>query len=213
MLTDLSGQIERITFTNEENGFTIAKVKVKGKRDLVTVVGNLMAPMPGEIIDMRGEWAQHAKYGEQFKVARFKTKVPATVYGIQKYLGSGLIKGLGPVRAGRIVDRFGEDTLDVIENQIDRLAEVKGIAEKSIANIAKAWSAQKDIRDVMIFLQSHGVSSAYASKIFKRYGDRSIAVVKQNPYRLATDIFGIGFLKADSIAKELGFSNDSGVSV
>ncbi|MEJ2221008.1 MAG: ATP-dependent RecD-like DNA helicase, partial [Desulfobacterales bacterium] len=198
---------------NEENGFTIAKVKVKGKRDLVTVVGNLMAPMPGEIIDMRGEWAQHAKYGEQFKVARFKTKVPATVYGIQKYLGSGLIKGLGPVMAARIVDRFGEDTLDVIENQIDRLAEVKGIAEKSIANIAKAWAAQKDIRDVMIFLQSHGVSSAYASKIFKRYGDRSIAVVKQNPYRLATDIFGIGFLKADSIAKELGFSNDSGVRV
>ncbi|MGW8304084.1 MAG: SF1B family DNA helicase RecD2, partial [Desulfobacterales bacterium] len=213
MPTDLSGQIERITFTNEENGFTIAKVKVQGKRDLVTVVGNLMAPMPGEIIDMRGEWAHHPKYGEQFKVAQFKTKVPATVYGIQKYLGSGLIKGLGPVMAGRIVDRFGENTLDVIENQIDRLAEVKGIAQKSIANIAKAWDAQKEIRDVMIFLQSHGVSSAYASKIFKRYGDRSIAVVKQNPYRLATDIFGIGFLKADSIAKELGFSSDSEVRV
>jgi exodeoxyribonuclease V alpha subunit len=209
MLSDLSGQIERITFTNEQNGFTIAKVKVKGKRDLVTVVGNLMAPMPGEIIDMRGEWAHHPKYGEQFKVVQFKTKVPATVYGIQKYLGSGLIKGLGPVMAGRIVDRFGENTLDVIENQIGRLAEVKGIAEKSIANIARAWDAQKEIRDVMIFLQSHGVSSAYASKIFKRYGDRSIAVVKQNPYRLATDIFGIGFLKADGIAKELGFSNDS----
>ena len=213
MLTDLSGQIERITFTNEENGFTIAKVKVQGKRDLVTVVGNLMAPMPGEIIDMRGEWAHHAKYGPQFKVVHFKTKVPATVFGIQKYLGSGLIKGLGPVMAGRIVDRFGENTLDIIENQIDRLAEVKGIAEKSIAKIARAWEAQKDIRDVMIFLQSHGVSSAYASKIFKRYGDRSIAVVKQNPYRLATDIFGVGFLKADSIAKELGFSNDSEVRV
>ena len=138
MLTDLSGQIERITFTNEESGFTIAKVKVQGKRDLITVVGNLMAPMPGEIIDMRGEWAHHPKYGEQFKVAQFKTKVPATVHGIQKYLGSGLIKGLGPVMAGRIVDRFGENTLDVIENQIGRLAEVKGIAEKSIANIAKA---------------------------------------------------------------------------
>ena len=213
MLTDLCGQIERITFTNEENGFTIAKVKVQGKQDLVTVVGNLMAPMPGEIIDMRGEWAHHAKYGKQFKVVQFKTKVPATVFGIQKYLGSGLIKGLGPVMAGRIVDRFGENTLDIIENQIDRLAEVKGIAEKSIAKIATAWEAQKDIRDVMIFLQSHGVSSAYASKIFKRYGDRSIAVVKQNPYRLATDIFGIGFLKADSIAKELGFSNDSEVRV
>ncbi|MGD8472188.1 MAG: ATP-dependent RecD-like DNA helicase [Desulfobacterales bacterium] len=213
MDTHLTGQIERITFTNEESGFTIAKVKVKGKHDLVTVVGNLMAPMPGEIIDMRGEWAHHAKYGPQFKVAQFKTKVPATVFGIKKYLGSGLIKGLGPVMAGRIVDRFGENTLDIIENHINRLAEVKGIAEKSIAKIAKAWEAQKDIREVMIFLQSHGVSSAYASKIFKRYGDRSIAVVKQNPYRLATDIFGIGFLKADSIAKELGFSNDSEVRV
>jgi exodeoxyribonuclease V alpha subunit len=213
MLTDLSGQIERITFTNEENGFTIAKVKVRGRRDLITVVGNLMAPMPGEILDMRGEWAQHPKFGEQFKVSQFKTKVPATVYGIRKYLGSGLIKGLGPVMAGRIVEKFGKETLDVIENEIERLAEIKGIGEKSIGNIAKAWEAQKEIRDVMIFLQSHGVSSAYATKIFKRYGNRSIAVVKQNPYRLATDIFGIGFLKADSIAKELGFSNDSKVRV
>jgi len=213
MLTDLSGRIERITFTNEENGFTIAKVKVQGHRDLVTVVGNLMAPMPGEILDMHGKWAHHPKFGEQFKVIQFKTKVPATVYGIRKYLGSGLIKGLGPVMAGRIVDKFGKKTLDIIENEMGRLAEVKGIAEKSIARIAKAWDAQKEIRDVMIFLQSHGVSSAYATKIFKRYGDRSIAVVKQNPYRLATDIFGIGFLKADSIAKELGFLDDSQVRV
>ena len=158
MITDLSGQIERITFTNEENGFTIAKVKVKGKPELVTVVGNLMAPTPGEIIDMRGEWAYHPKYGEQFKVVGFKTKVPATVHGIRKYLGSGLIKGLGPAMAARIVERFGENTLEVIENQIERLAEVKGIADKSIANIARAWDAQKEIRDVMIFLQSHGVS-------------------------------------------------------
>jgi len=213
MLTDLSGQIERITFTNEENGFTIAKVKVQGKLDLVTVVGNLMAPMPGEILDMRGEWAIHPKFGEQFKVVQFKTKVPATAHGIKKYLGSGLIKGLGPVMAARIVERFGEKTLDIIENQVGRLAGVKGIGQKSIANIAKAWEAQKEIRDVMIFLQSHGVSAAYAAKIFKRYGDRSVAVVKQNPYRLATDIFGIGFLKADHIAKELGFSNDARVRV
>ena len=213
MRTDLSGQIERITYANEENGFTIAKVKVQGQKDLVTVVGNLMAPMPGEILEMRGTWAHHPKFGEQFKVVKFKTKVPATVYGIRKYLGSGLIKGLGPVMAGRIVDKFGKKTLDIIENEIGRLAEIRGIAEKSIARIAKAWEAQKEIRDVMIFLQSHGVSSAYAAKIFKRYGDRSVAVVKQNPYRLATDIFGIGFLKADSIAKELGFSEDSRVRV
>jgi exodeoxyribonuclease V alpha subunit len=213
MHTDLSGQIEKITYTNEENGFTIARVKVEGHKDLVTVVGNLMAPMPGEILEMRGQWAHHPKFGEQFKVTQFKTKVPATVYGIRKYLGSGLIKGLGPVMAGRIVDKFGKKTLDIIENEIGRLTEVRGIAEKSIARVAKAWDAQKEIRDVMIFLQSHGVSPAYAAKIFKLYGDRSVAVVKQNPYRLATDIFGIGFLKADGIAKELGFSDDSRVRV
>ena len=208
MLTQLSGQIEKITYTNEENGFTIALVKVEAQKDPVTVVGNLMAPTPGEILEMQGHWANHPKFGKQFKVVQFKTKVPATINGIQKYLGSGLIKGLGPVMAGRIVDQFGQKTLDIIENEIERLAEVRGIAEKSIAKIAKAWEAQKEIRDVMIFLQSHGVSSAYATKIFKRYGDRSIAVVQQNPYRLATDIYGIGFLKADSIAKELGFEDD-----
>jgi exodeoxyribonuclease V alpha subunit len=208
MLTQLSGQIEKITYTNEENGFTIALVKVEAQKDPVTVVGNLMAPTPGEILEMQGHWANHPKFGKQFKVVQFKTKVPATINGIQKYLGSGLIKGLGPVMAGRIVDQFGQKTLDIIENEIERLAEVRGIAEKSIAKIAKAWEAQKEIRDVMIFLQSHGVSSAYATKIFKRYGDRSIAVVQQNPYRLATDIYGIGFLKADSIAKELGFADD-----
>ena len=208
MLTQLFGQIEKITYTNEENGFTIALVKVEAQKDPVTVVGNLMAPTPGEILEMQGHWANHPKFGKQFKVVQFKTKVPATINGIQKYLGSGLIKGLGPVMAGRIVDQFGQKTLDIIENEIERLAEVRGIAEKSIAKIAKAWEAQKEIRDVMIFLQSHGVSSAYATKIFKRYGDRSIAVVQQNPYRLATDIYGIGFLKADSIAKELGFEDD-----
>ena len=213
MPTRLTGQIEKITFTNEENGFTIALVKVEGQKDPVTVVGNLMAPTPGEILEMQGEWARHPRFGEQFKVLQFKTRVPATVYGIRKYLGSGLIKGLGPVMAGRIVDRFGQKTLDIIENEIERLAEVKGIAAKSIARIAKAWQTQKEIRDVMVFLQGHGVSSAFAAKIFKRYGDRSIAVVKQNPYRLATDIYGIGFLKADSIAKELGFAADSGARV
>jgi exodeoxyribonuclease V alpha subunit len=213
MLNDLSGQIERITFTNEENGFTIAKVKVQGKRDLVTVVGNLMAPMPGEIIDMRGEWAHHAKYGPQFKIVQFKTKVPATVYGIKKYLGSGMIKGLGKKIAGRIVDRFGKETLDVIESDIGRLHEVEGIGKKRIKMIAAAWEDQKEIRDVMVFLQSHGVGTGYATKIFKTYGSRSIAVVKENPYRLATDIFGIGFLLADKIAENIGFEKDSPLRV
>ena len=209
MLADLQGQIERITYTNEENGFTIARVKVYGRRDLVTVVGNLMAPTPGEIIKMRGEWANHPKYGEQFKIVQYKTAVPASVYGIQKYLGSGLIKGIGPVMAKRIVAKFGKDTLDIIENEIEKLAEVDGIGKKRIQMVKKAWEDQKEIREVMIFLQTHGVSSGYATKIFKQYGNRSIEVVKENPYRLATDIFGIGFVTADSIAEKLGFAKDS----
>jgi exodeoxyribonuclease V alpha subunit len=209
MLAELQGQIERITYTNEENGFTIARLKVYGQRDLVTVVGNLMAPTPGEILKMKGEWADHAKYGEQFKIVQYKTAVPASVYGITKYLGSGLIKGIGPVMAKRIVKQFGKETLDVIENDIEKLAEIDGIGKKRIGMIKNAWQDQKEIREVMLFLQTHNVSSGYATKIFKHYGNRSIQVVKENPYRLATDIFGIGFVTADHIAEKLGFSKDS----
>jgi len=209
MLADLQGQIERITYTNEENGFTIAKVKVYGRRDLVTIVGNLMSPMPGEIIKMKGEWANHPKYGEQFKIVHYKTQVPASVYGIEKYLGSGLIKGIGPIMARRIVKQFGKETLEVIETDIEKLAEVSGIGKRRIEMIKGAWEEQKEIREVMLFLQTHGVSSGYATKIFKHYGNYSIEVVKENPYRLATDIFGIGFVTADRIAEKLGFARDS----
>ena len=213
MPTELSGQIERITYTSEETGFTIAKVKVRGQRDLVTVVGKLLAPTPGEVLEMSGEWTRHPRFGQQFKVSEFKTKVPVTADGIKKYLGSGLIRGLGPIMAGRIVERFGRQTLEVIENQVERLAEIDGIGRKRISMIAAAWEDQKEIRDVMIFLQSHGVGSGYAAKIFKKYGKRSIAVVKENPYRLATDIFGIGFLLADKIAGKIGFENDDPLRV
>jgi exodeoxyribonuclease V alpha subunit len=209
MLIELQGQIERITYTSEESGFTVARVKVPGHQDLVCVVGNLLAPMPGEIIKMRGEWANHPKFGEQFKIVYYKSMVPATVHGIEKYLGSGLIKGIGPVMAKRIVKKFGKETLDVIEAEIDKLVEVDGIGPKRIEMIKKAWADQKEIREVMLFLQGHGVSSGYATKIFKQYGKESIGVVKENPYRLATDIFGIGFITADKIAEKLGFSKDS----
>jgi len=209
MATELSGQIERITYTNEENGYTIARVKVYGQRDLITVVGYLMSPVPGEVLNLKGEWINHPKFGEQFKVVEYKTTIPATVFGIKKYLGSGLIKGLGPVIAGRIVKKFGEKTLDIIENDIEKLTMVEGIGKKRIAMIQNAWNEQKEIRDVMMFLQSHGVSSGYATKIFKQYKNRSIAVVTENPYRLAMDIFGIGFVIADSIADKLGFSRSS----
>ncbi|MCP4692579.1 MAG: ATP-dependent RecD-like DNA helicase, partial [Desulfobacterales bacterium] len=191
------------------SGFTIARLKVWGRRDLVTVRGALMAPAPGEVLRMRGEWENHPKYGEQFKVTEYETTAPATVHGIRKYLGSGLVKGIGPVMAGRMVDKFGEDTLEVVENDIERLAEVEGIGKKRISMIARAWEEQKEIRDVMVFLQGHGVGSGYAVKIFKQYGNRSVQVVKENPYRLAVDIFGIGFLTADRIARKLGFARDS----
>jgi ATP-dependent exoDNAse (exonuclease V) alpha subunit len=209
MLADLQGQIERITYTNDENGYTIAKVKVYGRRDLVTVVGNLLAPTPGEILKMQGEWSNHPKYGEQFRVVHYKSLVPASVYGIEKYLGSGLIKGIGPIMAKRIVKTFGKETLDVIEQEIEKLAEVEGIAKKRIDMVRKSWADQKEIRQVMLFLQSHGVSSGYATKIFKTYGNEAIEMVQENPYRLATDIFGIGFLTADRIAEKLGFAKDS----
>ncbi len=213
MSTRISGQIEHITFTNEETGFTIAKVRVAGRGESVTVVGNLLAPVPGEVLDMDGEWTQHPRFGEQFKVDRFTTKVPATVDGIRRYLGSGLIKGLGPVMAGRIVDRFGPDTLEVIEHDRGRLAEVPGIGAKRIAMVADAWRAQREIRDVMLFLQSHGVGTGYAVKIFRHYGNRAVAVVRENPYRLATDIAGIGFVTADRIAEKIGIPRNAPMRV
>lgn len=158
---------------------------------------------------MQGEWSNHPKYGEQFKVIHYKSLVPASVAGIEKYLGSGLIKGIGPVMAKRIVKKFGKETLDVIEHEIDKLTDVDGIGNKRVEMVKKAWADQKEIRQVMLFLQSHGVSSAYAAKIFKTYGNEAIQVVKENPYRLATDIFGIGFLTADRIAEKLGFAKNS----
>ncbi len=209
MLAELQGQIERITYTDEDSGFTIAKIKVYGRRDLVTVVGNLLAPMAGEIIKMKGEWTNHPRYGEQFRVVQYQSMVPASVYGIEKYLGSGFIKGIGPIMAKRIVNKFDKDTLDVIENEIEKLGEVEGVGKKRIEMIKRAWDEQKEIREVMLFLQTHGVSSGYATKIFKHYGSKSIEVVKENPYRLATDILGIGFLTADRIAEKLGFARDS----
>lgn len=209
MLTNLSGRVEKITYENEENGFTIARVKVKGQWGLATVVGYLMGPAPGETIQMKGEWTSHPKYGEQFKVHQYKIEYPATVNGIKRYLGSGLIRGIGPVMADRIVKKFDKQTLHVIENQTERFLEIDGIGKKRIAMIKKAWGEQKEIRDLMIFLQSHGLGSSHAAKIFKTYGDRSIPLVKSNPFRLASDIFGIGFLTADRISEKLGFPKNS----
>ena len=209
MLTDLQGQIERITYSNDENGFTIARLKTSGRKDPVTVVGNLPTLAPGEVLKLKGEWSTHPRFGEQFKIVHYQTTAPASVYGIRKYLGSGLIKGIGPVMAARIVKTFGAQTLDIIETNIEKLEQVEGISHKRISMIHTAWIEQKEIRDVMLFLQSHGVGPGYATKIFKRYGNGSIQVVTANPYRLATDIFGIGFVTADQIAEKLGFERNS----
>ncbi len=209
VLIDLQGQIERITYRNEENGYTVAKVKAHNRRDLVTVVGTILTPTPGEELVMQGEWVYSPRYGQQFKVVQYTSIVPASVSGIEKYLGSGLIKGIGPVMATRIVKQFGQETLAVIEHDSERLTEVEGIGEMRVQMIRSAWTAQKEIREVMIFLQSQGVSSGYATKIFKQYKEKSIEVVKANPYRLATDIFGIGFITADKIAERLGVAKNS----
>lgn len=208
-LADLRGQIERVTYSNEENGYTIARIKVPGRRDLVTVIGSIVNPIPGETIAMKGEWSRHPKYGEQFRITHCESAIPATAQGIEKYLGSGLVRGIGPVMAKRIVRRFREETLDVIEKDTDSLAAIDGIGKKRIAMIKKAWEEQKEIRSIMIFLQSHGVGPGYSARIYKQYGNAAVAVVRENPYRLATDVFGIGFVTADRIAQKLGFAKDS----
>ena len=205
----LSGIVERITFNNEENGFSVIKIKSKGFSDLVTVVGSLAAVNVGAVVKLKGEWKYDSKFGKQFSAVDYQETVPATVAGIQKYLGSGLIKGIGPVNARRIVNCFREDTIRVIEEEPDRLIDVNGIGAKRVSMIKKAWQEQKEIKNVMLFLQSNGVSTAYAVKIFKTYGNESINTVKTNPYKLADDIWGIGFRTADKIAQKLGFDKNS----
>jgi len=208
-LIDLTGQVERISFNDEQSGFTIALVQVPGRPQMVTVVGNLMAPAPGTVLEMQGHWTEHPTFGPQFRAVQFRTRIPISKKGLEKYLGSGLIKGIGPQTAKRIVKKFGGRTLEIIEQEPARLAEVTGIGAKKAAAIRRAWDDHSEVRNVMIFLQGHGVGTAHAVKIFRQYGQRTISLVQQNPYRLADDIFGIGFLTADQIAGQLGFAKDS----
>ena len=208
-LSSLTGVIERITFHSEESGYTVARLNTGNVKQLTTIVGSFANIQAGQTLQLQGTWTEHPQYGSQFQVVKYKETKPATLTGIEKYLGSGLIKGVGPVTAKRIVKHFGLDTLEIIENQIDRLIEVPGIAKKRIAMIQRTWVEQKSIKEVMIFLSGHGVSTTYAVKIYKQYGENSIATVKTNPYQLAIDIFGIGFLTADKIARNVGVSPDS----
>jgi len=205
----LEGVLERIVFFNEENSFTVARLQVPGKKDLVTIVGALSLPTPGETLRLKGQWVVDTKFGQQFRVESCLSVLPATIIGIQKYLGSSLIKGIGPVMAKRIVDKFGLDTFDIIEDSPDRLREAEGIGPIRTERITSAWQEQKQIREVMVFLQGHEISPAYAVRIFKVYGDKAISVVKENPYRLALDISGIGFKTADKVARSMGIDPNS----
>ncbi|KJR40019.1 recombinase D [Candidatus Magnetoovum chiemensis] len=209
-LIELQGQVERITFFNEDNAYTIARLKVNGYKDLVTIVGNIAAINPGEILKLKGFWDKHPKYGEQFKIHSCESLVPATVKGIEKYLGSGLIKGIGPVFAKKLVDKFGDKTLDIIanENTIERLREIDGIGQKRVEMIKTAWIEQKEIKDLMLFLQNYDISSSYAAKIYKYYGKDAVRIVKKDPYKL-TEIYGIGFISADKVAEKLGIPSDA----
>ena len=200
--------IERITYQNPENGYSILKANVKGYADLITVVGYLMDVPAGSVLKLQGDWKLDKKYGTQFVVDTWEEVMPATLFGLEKYLGSGLVKGVGPAFAKRIVQQFGLDTIDVIENHSERLQEVGGLGKKRIEKIRESWDKQKDIKEVMLFLQGHGVSTAYAAKIYRTYGKESIAKVKGNPYCLADDIWGIGFKTADSIANKLGYEKN-----
>lgn len=200
--------VERITYQNPENGYSVFRVKVKGYDDLVTLVGNLLDVPAGSVLLCQGEWRVDRKYGQQFQCSTWEEVMPATAYGIEKYLGSGLVKGIGPKFARLIVDRFGTGTIDVIETDIERLNEVHGIGPKRIAKIRESWEKQKDIKNVMLFLQGHGVSTAFAAKIYREYGKESVSKVQENPYRLADDIWGIGFKTADGIASKMGYGKD-----
>ncbi|MEV4903360.1 ATP-dependent RecD-like DNA helicase [Streptomyces albidoflavus] len=209
-LAVLEAVLERITYANEENGYTVARVDTgRGGGELLTVVGALLGAQPGEALRMEGRWGSHPQYGKQFTVENYTTVLPATVQGIRRYLGSGLIKGIGPRIADRITEHFGVDTLDVIETDAKRLVEVPGLGPKRTKMIAAAWEEQKAIKEVMVFLQGVGVTTSIAVRIYKKYADASISVVRNQPYRLAADVWGIGFLTADRIAQAVGIPHDS----
>lgn len=208
-MEQLTGYIERITFQNPENGYTVAQLQDPKRKTLVCIVGTLPSIRPGETVRCFGIFKHHLIHGHQFIVSNYQVEAPADILGIKKYLGSGLIKGIGHVYAGRIVEIFGIETLNIIDQSPERLLEIEGLGKKRLEKIKQCWSDQKSIREVMIFLQTYGVTPTYAQKIFKAYGSKSVEKVKENPYSLARDIFGIGFKTADTIAQKIGIAIDS----
>ena len=205
----IRGVVERITYQNPENGYTVLKCAVKSYKELVTVIGSLLDVNVGSVLLIYGNWKVDSRYGRQFAAESWEETLPATVFGIEKYLGSGLIKGVGPKYAKKIVAQFGIETLEVIETDISRLQEVDGIGKKRIKMIRDSWERQKEIKNVMLFLQDHGVSTSFAAKIYRQYGNESLDKMKENPFQMADDIWGIGFKTADGIAQKLGFAKEA----
>ena len=202
----IEGSIEGITYQNSDNGYTVARFKKSDDHSTVTIVGKLLDIRPGEQLKLKGQWIKHKKFGRQFEIGAYDVQLPATKEGIKNFLGSGLIKGIGPVTAAKIVDRFGDKTLEIIENDPDELISVSGISKNKVKVIKEAWREHQNIKDIMIFLQGHGISMNQAVKIFQTYGEKSIEMVKKNPYQLSKDIFGIGFKTADDIAQKIGIN-------
>jgi exodeoxyribonuclease V alpha subunit len=200
----LAGLVERVTYHNPENGFCVLRIKARGHRDLVTVIGHAAAISAGEWVTASGEWMHDRTHGQQFRARFLRTSPPSSIEGIERYLGSGMIRGIGPIYAKRLVKQFGTAVFDIIEAEPGRLREVDGIGPKRAAKISGAWADQKVIREIMVFLHENGVGTARAVRIFKTYGTDAVQVMSENPYRLARDIRGIGFRTADVIAEKLG---------
>ncbi len=205
----IEGELTQIVYTNDENGYTIARIQEKSQLHPTTIVGNLLSVNPGETLQLRGEWINHKRYGRQFHVDGYTILTPTSVEGIERYLASNLIKGIGPVMAKRLTSHFGDNTLEVIENQPERLSEVEGLGPTRITQIQAAWEAQREVRQIMLYLQDYGIGPALAIRIYKHYGAQAIPLLKENPYRLASEIFGIGFKTADRIARAMGLEPTS----
>ncbi|MEN6380532.1 MAG: ATP-dependent RecD-like DNA helicase [Synergistaceae bacterium] len=208
-IKELTGQIERITYSDAESGYAVLRIAVKGYPDLVTAVGTIASPAVGEVLSMKGLWTDHPKFGSQFKIVEYRSFAPSSIQGIEKYLGSGLIKGIGPSIAEKIVSLFGAEAFKILDTKPEKLLEIEGIGDKKAAAIHEAWLEQREMRGVMLFLQSYGIGTGYALRVFRHYGSASVQVLQENPYRLAVDIFGIGFVTADKIASSMGFSKES----
>ena len=208
-LEQLRGEVERLVYSSEESGFTICRLVVPGRAELVTVAGTMPGIQPGERLHLRGRWINHPVHGYQFRAESYSSQLPASANAVRRYLASSLVRGIGPVLAGRLVDCFGDETLRVIDEQPERLSEAPGVGPRRVESIKRAWEEQQEIRSVMLFLQGNGVSAAYSTRIYRTYGQDAVKVVQENPYRLAQDVRGIGFITADRIARQMGIDEHS----